>query len=263
MDSAISIQNVDKTFHVDGKTVPALSDVSLDIEQGAFVSLLGPSGCGKSTLLRVIGDLIAPDDGGVVTVMGKPPKKARQDRDYGMVFQQPGLMDWRTVQKNVELPLQVAGVKASERAARAKELLALVRLEGFESHRPRQLSGGMQQRVAIARALSFQPKILLMDEPLGALDEMNREYLQGELLRIWRETGTTIVFVTHSVSEATFLSSEVVVMSPRPGRIAQRIAIDLPYPRTEETRSSEDFYHVEADVRHALHSVLEPSSAGV
>lgn len=263
MDNAISIRNASKTFHVGGNTVAALSDVNLDIEQGAFVSLLGPSGCGKSTLLRVIGDLIDPDEGGTVAVLGKSAKKSRQDRDYGMVFQQPGLMDWRTVQKNVELPLQVAGVGAAERAARAKELLALVRLEGFENHRPRQLSGGMQQRAAIARALSFSPKILLMDEPLGALDEMNREYLQRELLRIWRETGTTIVFVTHSVSEATFLSTEVVVMSPRPGRISERIEIDLPYPRVDETRNSEAFHRAETEVREALHSVLEPTTAGV
>ncbi|UOQ57652.1 ABC transporter ATP-binding protein [Leucobacter allii] len=262
MVSAISIQNASKTFHVSGKSIPALDDITLDIPEGAFVSLLGPSGCGKSTLLRVIGDLIDPD-GGTVSILGKNARAARQDRDYGMVFQQPGLMDWRTIQKNVELPLQVAGVKAAERAARAQELLKLVRLEGFENHRPGQLSGGMQQRAAIARALSFEPKILLMDEPLGALDEMNREYLQRELLRIWQSTGTTIVFVTHSVSEATFLSTEVVVMSPRPGRVAERIPIDLPYPRVDETRTSEEFYHAETRVREALHSVLEPTTAGV
>ncbi|MBL3699497.1 ABC transporter ATP-binding protein [Leucobacter luti] len=262
MASAISIQNVSKTFHVSGKTIPALSNVSLDIEQGAFVSLLGPSGCGKSTLLRVIGDLLDSDEGSV-QVLGKEARKSRQDRDYGMVFQQPGLMDWRTIQKNVELPMQVAGVGKAERAARAKDLLQLVRLEGFEGHRPRQLSGGMQQRAAIARALSFEPKILLMDEPLGALDEMNREHMQRELLRIWRETGTTIVFVTHSVSEAAFLSTEVVVMSPRPGRIATRIPIDLPFPRTDETRSTEKFYEVETQVREALHAVLEPTVTGV
>ncbi|MGK0742130.1 ABC transporter ATP-binding protein [Leucobacter sp. Z1108] len=262
MANAISIQNASKTFHVGGKSIPALSEITLDIPQGAFVSLLGPSGCGKSTLLRVIGDLIDPDEGSVL-ILGKDARISRRDRDYGMVFQAPGLMDWRTIQKNVELPLQVAGVKASERAERARELLKLVRLDGFENHRPRQLSGGMQQRAAIARALSFEPKILLMDEPLGALDEMNREYLQRELLRIWQSTGTTIVFVTHSVSEATFLSTEVVVMSPRPGRIATRIPIDLPYPRTDETRSTEAFYHAETSVREALHAVLDPTPAGV
>lgn len=262
MASAISIQNASKTFHVSGRSIPALEDITLEIPQGAFVSLLGPSGCGKSTLLRVIGDLISPD-GGSVSILGKNARASRQDRDYGMVFQQPGLMDWRTIQKNVELPMQVAGVKPAERAKRARELLKLVRLEGFESHRPQQLSGGMQQRAAIARALSFEPKILLMDEPLGALDEMNREYLQRELLRIWQSTGTTIVFVTHSVSEATFLSNEVVVMSPRPGRVATRIPVDLPYPRVDETRTSEDFYRAETAVREALHSVLEPSEAGV
>lgn len=262
MASAISIKNVSKTFHVAGKTIPALSDVSLEVPQGAFISLLGPSGCGKSTLLRIIGDLLGVDEGSV-QVLGKDAGKSRRDRDYGMVFQQPGLMDWRTIQKNVELPLQVAGVKQSERAAKAKELLELVRLDGFEGHRPRQLSGGMQQRAAIARALSFEPKVLLMDEPLGALDEMNREHMQRELLRIWRETGTTIVFVTHSVSEAAFLSTEVVVMSPRPGRIATKIPIDLPFPRTDETRSTEKFYEVESQVREALHAVLEPTAAGV
>lgn len=263
MNNAISIANASKTFHVGGNSIPALSDVSLDIKEGAFVSLLGPSGCGKSTLLRLIGDLLDPDeDGGYVQVLGKTARKARKDRDYGMVFQQPGLMDWRTIQKNVELPMHVAGVPAAERAERARELLSLVRLEGFESHRPRQLSGGMQQRAAIARALSFEPKILLMDEPLGALDEMNREYLQRELLRIWQSTGTTIVFVTHSVSEATFLSNEVVVMSPRPGRISEKITIDLEYPRVDETRSSEAFHRAEAEVRDALHSVLDPTRVG-
>lgn len=264
MPNAISIQNASKTFDVGGKLIPALDDISLDIPEGGFVSLLGPSGCGKSTLLRLIGDLLDPDDdGGSAQVLGKTAKSARQDRDYGMVFQQPGLMDWRTIQKNVELPLQVAGVGAAKRAARAKELLELVKLDGFEDHRPRQLSGGMQQRAAIARALSFEPKILLMDEPLGALDEMNREHLQRELLRIWQSTGTTIVFVTHSVSEATFLSTEVVVMSPRPGRIATRIPIDLPYPRVDETRNSEHFHRAETEVREALHAVLVPTAAGV
>ncbi|UTX53512.1 ABC transporter ATP-binding protein [Leucobacter aridicollis] len=262
MANAISITNASKTFHVSGQAIPALADINLDIEEGAFVSLLGPSGCGKSTLLRLIGDLLDPDEG-AVGIFGKSAKTSRRDRDYGMVFQQPGLMDWRTIQQNVELPLQVAGVNAQKRASKARELLELVRLDGFENHRPRQLSGGMQQRAAIARALSFEPKILLMDEPLGALDEMNREYLQRELLRIWRETGTTIVFVTHSVSEATFLSTEVVVMSPRPGRIATRIPIDLPYPRVDDTRSSEAFHDAETHVREALHSVLEPTVAGV
>lgn len=261
MPNAISIKDASKTFHVGGNSIPALRDISLEIPKGGFVSLLGPSGCGKSTLLRLIGDLLEADEGSV-QVLGKSAHDARLARDYGMVFQQPGLMEWRTIQKNVELPLQVAGMKHAERADRARELLKLVRLEGFESHRPGQLSGGMQQRAAIARALSFEPKILLMDEPLGALDEMNREYLQRELLRIWRETGTTIVFVTHSVSEATFLSTEVVVMSPRPGRIATKIEVDLPYPRVDETRTSDAFYRAESEVREALHAVLDPESVG-
>ena len=262
MANAISIRNVSKTFNVGNKLVPALEDVSLEIPQGAFVSLLGPSGCGKSTLLRIIGDLLEPEQG-EVEIFGKTARQSRNDRDYGMVFQQPGLMDWRTIQKNVELPLQVAGVRNSSRSQTAADLLKLVRLDGFEEHRPRQLSGGMQQRAAIARALSFQPKILLMDEPLGALDEMNREHMQRELLRIWRETNTTIVFVTHSVSEASFLSTEVVVMSPRPGRIAERISIDLPFPRTDDTRSTPEFYEVETRVRESLHSVLTPTNIGV
>lgn len=260
MASAISIRNVSKTFQVSGKTVPALSNVNLDIRQGAFVSLLGPSGCGKSTLLRVIGDLLEVEEGSV-QVLGKEASRSRRDRDYGMVFQQPGLMDWRTIQKNIELPLQVAGVGAAKRAQKARDLLKLVKLDGFEHHRPRQLSGGMQQRAAIARALSFEPKVLLMDEPLGALDEMNREHMQRELLRIWRETGTTIVFVTHSVSEAAFLSTEVVVMSPRPGRIAAVIPIDLPFPRTDETRTTDAFYRVETAVRESLHAVLDSQEA--
>ncbi|WP_353987558.1 ABC transporter ATP-binding protein [Ruicaihuangia caeni] len=258
---AISLRNVTKTFDAGGGLVHALDDIDLDIAPGAFVSLLGPSGCGKSTLLRVIGDLVKPTEG-VVEVNGRSADAARKAREYGMAFQAPGLMDWRTIRRNIELPLQVQGVPRNERRARAEEMLELVRLTGFENHRPRQLSGGMQQRVAIARALAFQPKLLLMDEPLGALDEMNREYLQRELLRIWRSTGTTIVFVTHSVSEAVFLSTEVVVMSPRPGRIADRIPIDLPYPRTDETRMTEEFYHAESRVRTALHSVLEPVQVG-
>ena len=254
---AISLSSVSKIFEASGGEVHALDDISINIAPGSFVSLLGPSGCGKSTLLRVIGDLIQPTTG-TITVHGKSAAEARKAREYGIVFQQPGLMDWRTVLRNVELPLQVQGVDKKERRKRAMEMLELVRLENFLGHRPRQLSGGMQQRVAIARALAFQPSLLLMDEPLGALDEMNREYLQRELLRIWRSTGTTIVFVTHSVSEAVFLSNEVFVMSPRPGHIAARVPIDLPYPRVDETRVSKEFVAAEAKVRDILHSVLEP-----
>lgn len=254
---AIQLSGVSKEFVTSSGTTLALDDIDLEIPSGAFVSLLGPSGCGKSTLLRVIGDLIPPTTG-TVTVAGMSARDARRTRQYGMAFQAPGLMDWRTVRRNIELPLQVQGVPRAERRARADEMLELVRLTAFADHRPRQLSGGMQQRVAIARALSMQPRVLLMDEPLGALDEMNREHMQRELLRIWRATGTTIVFVTHSVPEATFLSTEVVVMSPRPGRIAERIAIDLPFPRTDETRVAPEFYAAESRVRSALHAVLDP-----
>ncbi|MGC5076155.1 ABC transporter ATP-binding protein [Agrococcus sp. DT81.2] len=253
---AISLRGVSKVFETSSGPVHALQDIDLDIEPGSFVSLLGPSGCGKSTLLRVIGDLIDPSEGDV-EVHGKTAAAARKARDYGMVFQQAGLMDWRTVLRNIELPLQVQGVGREERREKAREMLKLVKLDQFGQHRPRQLSGGMQQRVAIARALSFQPKVLLMDEPLGALDEMTREHMQRELLGIYQETGTTVVFVTHSVSEATFLSTEVVVMSPRPGRVAERITIDLPRYRNDETRISDAYFAAEAKVRESLHSVLD------
>ncbi len=196
---------------------------------GEFVSLIGPSGCGKSTLLRIVGDLISPTSGSV-TVNGKPAPQARLDRDYGMVFQAPILFDWRTVRANVELPLEVNGTPRDERTRRATDNLRLVELEDFAGHYPWQLSGGMQQRVAIARALAVDPAILLMDEPFGALDEMTRERMNLELLEIWRRTETTIIFVTHSIAEAVFLSTRVVVMSARPGRIS---AVDRyrPAPR--------------------------------
>ena len=196
----------------------ALEGIDLEIARGEFVSLIGPSGCGKSTLLRIIGDLIAPTAGEVL-VNGKTAAQARRDRDYGMVFQAPVLFDWRTVEDNVKLPLEVMGYDARRRSERATEMLELVELGDFAGHQPWQLSGGMQQRVAIARALAFEPALLLMDEPFGALDEMTRERMNQEVLRIWEQTGTTIVFVTHSIPEAVFLSSRVVVMSARPGRI--------------------------------------------
>jgi NitT/TauT family transport system ATP-binding protein len=253
----IEASGVDKVFGGTGSAaVHALADIDMSIVEGSFVSLLGPSGCGKSTLLRVLADLTAPS-AGTVLVNGKTPQQARLARDLGMVFQQPALFDWRTVRRNVELPLQVAGVDRGRRRDKADELLRLVRLSDFSRHYPRQLSGGMQQRVAIARALSADPRILLMDEPLGALDEMNREYLQTELSRIWRDTGITVVFVTHSVSEAVFLSTEVMVMSPRPGRIVRRIPVDLPHPRTAATRTSREFLDTITAVRTALHAVLD------
>jgi NitT/TauT family transport system ATP-binding protein len=248
----VHLKGVDKTFERrDQPPTIALEDISLDIRAGEFVSLIGPSGCGKSTLLRIIGDLIAPTAGEVV-VNGKPAAQARRDRDYGMVFQAPVLFEWRTVEDNVKLPLEIQGLSAARRQARAAAMLDLVELGDFLRHYPWQLSGGMQQRVAIARALSFEPAILLMDEPFGALDEMTRERMNSEVQRIWQQTGTTAVFVTHSIPEAVFLSSRVVVMSARPGRITNVIDIDLPRPRTDETRESERYFELVTEVREAL-----------
>jgi NitT/TauT family transport system ATP-binding protein len=250
--TVVRLAGVDKTFARDGVVVTtALSGIDLEIARGEFVSLIGPSGCGKSTLLRVIGDLIEPT-AGTVEVNGKPAARARRDRDYGMVFQAPVLFDWRTVEDNVKLPLELMGRSARERTERAREMLELVELGDFLKHHPYQLSGGMQQRVAIARALAFEPAILLMDEPFGALDEMTRERMNSEVLRIWEATGTTIVFVTHSIPEAVFLSSRVVVMSARPGRITEIIDIDLPRPRGIATREEPRYFEKVTAVREAL-----------
>ena len=229
----------------------ALQDVNLDIKQGEFVSVIGPSGCGKSTLLRLIANLIEPTSG-TVKVNGKPARQARLDRDYGMVFQAPTLYEWRTVQKNVELPLEVMHAQHGNLAARAKQMLGMVGLADFADHYPWQLSGGMQQRVSIARALVFDPALILMDEPFGALDEFTRERMNMELLEIWKETHKTVVFVTHSIAEAVFLSSRVVVMTPRPGKIAAVVDIDLPYPRTFDTRESDRFFELVTNVRETL-----------
>ena len=248
----VRLHEVDKVFARRGQPVTtALEGIGLEIARGEFVSLIGPSGCGKSTLLRVIGDLVPPTRG-TVTVNGKPAAKARRDRDYGIVFQAPVLFEWRSVEDNVKLPLEVIGRPAAERTARAREMLDLVELGEFTRHYPYQLSGGMQQRVAIARALSIEPALLLMDEPFGALDEMTRERMNSEVLRIWERTGTTIVFVTHSIPEAVFLSSRVVVMSPRPGRITKLIDVDLPRPRNVETRESPRYFELITAVREAL-----------
>ncbi|MDZ4766099.1 MAG: ABC transporter ATP-binding protein [Chloroflexota bacterium] len=253
MTAIISIQHLNKTYRSkDGASVHALDDINLDIARGEFVSLIGPSGCGKSTLLRIIADLIQPS-GGAITVNGKPAKKARTDRDYGFVFQAPTLYDWRTVLKNVELPLEIMKHHKAEREARARAMLQLVELSEFADKYPWQLSGGMQQRVSIARALAFQPGILLMDEPFGALDEMTRERMNNELLRIWSSLpDMTVIFVTHSISEAVYLSDRVVVMSPRPGRIAEIIDIDMPRPRGTETRDLDAFFHYSSHLRHSL-----------
>ncbi len=247
--AVVALEGITKQFGKDG--VIALDDVSLTVRPRDFVSLIGPSGCGKSTLLRVIGDLIQPTSGDVI-VNGKSAEQARRDRDYGIVFQDAVLYDWRTVAKNIALPLEMAGWDRGRRTARVDEMLDLVELSGFDNHHPWQLSGGMQQRVSIARALSFSPPLLLMDEPFGALDEMTRERLNTELLRIWEDTGSTIVFVTHSIAEAVFLSTRVVVMSPRPGRIAGEVEIDLPQPRTLSTREEPRYAELIRDVRRQL-----------
>jgi NitT/TauT family transport system ATP-binding protein len=248
----VSIQNLNKIF---GQGTPnevhALKDIDLVIQANEFISLIGPSGCGKSTLLRVIGDLISPSSG-QLTVNGKSAPQARLDRDYGMVFQAATLYDWRTVAKNVQLPLELMKYPKDKRETRTREMLELVELSDFPHHYPWQLSGGMQQRVAIARALAFEPAILLMDEPFGALDEMTRERLNMELLNIWAKTQTTIIFVTHSITEAVFLSTRVIVMSARPGRITRDITIDLPQPRGPETREDVRFFTLETEVREAL-----------
>jgi NitT/TauT family transport system ATP-binding protein len=249
--SVVSIKGLSKVFGKGGVT--ALQDIDLEIERGEFVSLIGPSGCGKSTLLRIVGDIVEPTEGDI-TVNGKSARRARLDRDYGIVFQAPVLYDWRTVAKNIALPLEMLGWDRARRAQRVREMLELVELTGFERHHPWQLSGGMQQRVSIARALSFSPALLLMDEPFGALDEMTRERLNMELLHIWAGTGSTVIFVTHSISEAVFLSTRVVVMSPRPGRVASVVSVDLPQPRTAATREEPRFFELVTEVRESLHA---------
>jgi len=248
---AVEATGLSKTFGTGDVAVEALRNINLTIEPGEFISLIGPSGCGKSTLLRLIGDLLPPTSG-ALQVNGKDPHTARENREYGMVFQRATLLDWRTVTKNVELPLEVMSRPSNERSERAAEMLELVQLGEFGDHYPWQLSGGMQQRVAIARALTFRPALLLMDEPFGALDEMTREQMQQEVLRIWRETHTSIIFVTHSIPEAVFLSNRVVVMSPRPGQIADVITTGLPHPRDDDTRESQAFFEKITEVRESL-----------
>jgi NitT/TauT family transport system ATP-binding protein len=249
--NVVELTGVSKTFP--RGNVRALDNIDLTLRPGEFVSLIGPSGCGKSTLLRVIGDLVEPTSGSIV-VNGKSARQARNDRDYGIVFQDAVLFDWRTVAKNIALPLELLGWDRAKRRDRVDEMLRLVELQGFGDHHPWQLSGGMQQRVSIARALAFEPALLLMDEPFGALDEMTRERLNLELLSIWQQLGSTVVFVTHSISEAVFLSTRVVVMSPRPGRIAGIVDIDLPSSRTVETREAPRYFELVTEVRELLRS---------
>jgi NitT/TauT family transport system ATP-binding protein len=249
--NAVEVAGVTKVFNAGRPNqVEALLGIDLTIETGELVSLIGPSGCGKSTLLRLVANLTEPSSGRV-TVNGKPARQARLDQDYGMAFQQSGLFEWRSVAKNVELPLELRGMDKRARRARAIELLELVKLADFADHHPWELSGGMQQRVAIARALACRPALLLMDEPFGALDEMTREHMQVELTRIRAETGTTVIFVTHSIPEAVYLSNRVVVLSPRPGRVAAVVGVDLGV-RTEDTREASEFFKKITEVREAL-----------
>jgi len=249
---AVRIAGLDKVFGKRRQEVRALAGVDLEVAAGEFVSLIGPSGCGKSTLMRIIADLEQPSTG-TVEVFGKTARQARLDQDYGIAFQQAGLLPWRSVVQNIALPLELHGVAYHERQRRAEELAGLVGLGDFTDHHPDQLSGGMQQRVAIARALAEHPRLLLMDEPFGALDEMTRERMQTELARIAAETGAAVVFVTHSIPEAVYLSDRVVVMSPRPGRITEVLDVPFGDDRPDLLRESPEFFERVTAVREALH----------
>lgn len=249
--SEIEMNQVSMHYQTDTSEVIALQEVTLDIQKGEFVSLLGPSGCGKTTLLRIIADLIQPTSGNI-TVAGQTAKEARLAQKYGIVFQSPVLYDWRKIKKNITLPLELKGVSKVERESKVKELLELVGLSKFADQYPWQLSGGMQQRVAIARALAMEPEILLMDEPFSALDEFSREHLNVELLNIWSKVQNTVVFVTHSIPEAIFLSDRIFVLSPHPGRLSAVIDIPLPRPRRNEIRNSPEFYELISVVRNSF-----------
>jgi NitT/TauT family transport system ATP-binding protein len=248
---AVDVRNVSLTFETADGKVEALSNVSLQIADGEFVSFIGPSGCGKTTILRVIADLQQPTAGSLL-VNGMSAEQARLGRSYGYVFQAPALFPWRTIEKNLKLPLEIMGFSDSEQKQRAARYLALVNLTGFERKFPWQLSGGMQQRVSIARALSFDPDLLLMDEPFGALDEIVRDHLNEQLLQLWDKTGKTVLFVTHSIPEAVFLSTKIVVMSPRPGRIIDIIDCNFPRQRTLEIRETPEFLRIAQRVRVGL-----------
>ena len=243
---AIDVCGVSKVFESDTGRVEALRDVNLQVPQGVFVCVVGPSGCGKTSLMRIVGDLEAPTSG-TVRVNGKLPGEARKAREIGVVFQSPALLGWRTVEENVRLPGEV--FNDSDVAARAREMVRTVGLEGFEQSYPRQLSGGMQSRVSIARALTYRPAVLLMDEPFGALDEMTRERMQLELLRIWRVSRPAVLFITHSIPEAVLLSDRVVVMSPRPGGLVGDVVVDFPRPRNVELLSQSRFVEMVAHLR--------------
>ena len=250
--NAVDCRNISVRFVTDRRTVTALNDVSFSLDPGGFLSLLGPSGCGKSTLLRVVADLVSPSSGDV-SVFGMSPEEARQARSFGFVFQDAALLPWRTALQNVELPLEVGGAKPlPPNAPTPRELLKLVGLEGWENSFPHELSGGIRQRVSIERALLGGPRLLLMDEPFGALDEITRDRLNEELRRIWHETKTTIVFVTHSVYEATFLGERVLVLAANPGRVAANVRIDLPADRDLSIRETQPFMTLACTLRDAL-----------
>jgi len=247
----VDASNISLSFETADGKVDALSNVSLQIADGEFVSFIGPSGCGKTTMLRVIADLQQPTSGNLL-VNGMTAEQARLARSYGYVFQAPALFPWRTIEKNLKLPLEIMGFSETEQQQRAEKYLALVNLNGFERKYPWQLSGGMQQRVSIARALSFDPDLLLMDEPFGALDEIVRDHLNQQLLHLWGTTEKTVLFVTHSIPEAVFLSSKIVVMSPRPGRIIDIIECNFPRDRTLEIRETPEFLKIAHRVREGL-----------
>ncbi|HCK77104.1 MAG TPA: hypothetical protein DHW07_08155 [Gammaproteobacteria bacterium] len=249
--TVVRISDLSLEFSTDDGLVQALAGIDLDITPGEFISLIGPSGCGKTTLLRVIADLEAHTSGEIL-VNGVSPDEARQNRAYGYVFQAPALYPWRTVRRNVILPLEIMGVSRDEREARSTRYLELVNLTGFENKYPWQLSGGMQQRVSIARALCVEPELLLMDEPFGALDEITRDHLNQQLLELWRKTGKTVVFVTHSIPEAVFLSTRVIVMSPRPGQVVDVIPCDFSKDRTLDIRETPEFLEIAHRVREGL-----------
>ena len=253
MSPKISAKSVDLTFSTNDGPVDALKNVNLDINEGDFVSFIGPSGCGKTTFLRVLADLERPT-GGTVEINGVSPKIARESRAYGYVFQAPGLYPWRSIGKNIKLPLEIIGLSKHEQNERVKRVLKLVDLQDFENKFPWQLSGGMQQRASIARALAFDADILLMDEPFGALDEIVRDHLNEQLLDLWKTTSKTICFVTHSIPEAVYLSTKIVVMSPRPGRIIDVIESTLPNERPLDIRDSSEFISISQRVREGLRS---------
>ena len=251
MPTSLSVLDVVKTFRIRSGEVLALDHVRMELAAGSFGAIIGPSGCGKSTLLRMIADLFEPTDGRI-DLGGTPPARLRREHKIGFVFQSPTLLPWRTVLDNVRLPLVINGVSDAKAARNPEALIELVGLKGFEKALPGQLSGGMQQRAAIARALVMNPEILLLDEPFGALDEITRQRMNIELLRIWAESGTTALLVTHSIAEAVFMADRVFVMTPRPGRIEKTIEVDLPRPRALTLMKADAFNHHVNEVRDAL-----------